>query len=58
MSIQSVRHKRAMLVDVLIVTLLVIIAYMVAGSDDCPGKDIAELTDSQKAEVVSRWHGR
>lgn len=52
------RQKRAKLGQALIVMLIIVLVYVLVSFDDCPGKDIAELTDSQKQEVVSRWYGR
>jgi hypothetical protein len=39
---------------VLFIAVIVALLYCLAGTDDCPGKDLAQLSDGQRAEVMSR----
>lgn len=47
-------QRRLNRVRLLVFVLLALAFYSLAGTDDCPGKDIAQLTDGQRSEVINR----
>ena len=47
-------QRRLNRMRLVVLILLALVLYALAGTDDCPGKDIAQLTDGQRSEVINR----